>query len=390
MTDLKNISKNQYDVAIIGSELPGLLTAYILSKQYHLNVALLEPSEEIGGQDNILQTSKGRLEAFFQYVPATEENKHLLNWLGDLLNDTLVSETLELQTKTFENAKLTPFIGFGERKFFSANELSQQISNSYLKLALSPEEWTHRIKEYFIGDTFTLATPTNIEAENSSPNSHRITSMLINGAKPIRAKFFIYTLPPKILGQMHLEFIANKQRQKILKAKSWTQINLHFTHKQVESEDFSPHVLMGNKTDFEPCLGHFFPPQEGKQNSIWSSLTTNDLAEDHEYLGGVIRNMKKQIKRAYENAINDIENEKIVIKTEAQGYIDLAGKNFGQLDKVDNLYLCHPQLVDQSGPMAGLSASQQILAQISKEFEKNITAPSPQGEVMNTQETSLI
>ena len=113
------------------------------------------------------------------------------------------------------------------------------------------------------------------------------------------------------------------------------------TGQVTDSKDL--HILKGNKT--EPCLGQFSEQVnvlgETQYFSQWLTFVPADFAEDEELSGQAFRDIKKQIKRAYPEALEMTEFERLYIEPVAA--MDVTGViTDGKLKAVENLWFTGP------------------------------------------------
>ncbi|MCB0355842.1 MAG: hypothetical protein KDD40_02485 [Bdellovibrionales bacterium] len=353
MTDIKELSKNNYDFAIVGSNLHALILAYTLSRNYHKKVAILEPQDFIGGNDAPVTIGEKKIMSHFTMVNSTAETIETLNWLAQILDQELFNEPLEITPLCIDSGKLIPFVGFGDRKFSTIEVLKSYTQNLNLNLNQWPSQWLEQLSSLFIGDVYTLAEITSIEIEND-----KIKQTIVNGSRELFADNIVFCLPPKQLKKVvGLELASHKSMQKILKNKSFTRIRMHLvTDKGFEVEQWPFHILYGSKEDNEPVVGQFLTVNE-ELHSLWSCWTLTELIDDHEHLGNLIKHIKKQIKRAYPEFFDHVTMEKIVVEVDSEGVgkqTDFLSETFA---KIPGLWLCHPQLIENTGVIGKIQAA---------------------------------
>lgn len=358
MTELKELTKNTYDFAIIGSNLQAYILAYQLSCHFHKKVALVEANDQLGREDGVEAVGDNVLFSHFSRIPDQPLNRDLLQWLSEISGESTFNETAELTPLEINSGKLSPFVGFGDKKFLSLDILRNFTSSKNVQLDHPTSFWIEKFQSLFIGDTYTLAEVTKIET-----NENGFQYAVINGSKNLQADTFIYCLPPKsVKNLLNKEVLANKNLQKLLKMKSFSQANLLLKHpNDVQIEEHPLHILFGNKDDFEPVIGEFHRDGNGDLFSLWSSWTPTDFADDPEHLGGLVKHQKKQIKRAYPELFENVLAEKIVVSMDSEGQTpqnDWLSKPFAN---VPGLWLCHPQLTENTGFIAKVEVAKVVL-----------------------------
>lgn len=355
----KKLAKN-YEYVIVDPGVTGLLLSHLLTTQGK-HVLLVETRNVLGPQNIYVETSKGRLHGHFQYVPNTEVCVETLKWLGEILQDRAIESEDQIQSVTVDSGKLSQFVGFGDQKFKTLDELSRFNTSDNIKLSSQPEVWIEQLSEMLTCDRINEAEVTELVIEDNT-----VKGIVINGSKLINGDNFIYGDSLKNLMEIiPMDFVASKVRQRIAKLKPWSKVSLHLTHTETISDSNDLHFLMGSNTDFEPVVGQFFTAnQDGSQDSIWFTLVTSEQVEDAEFLGSVLKNMKRQIKRAYENLFDNIENEKLVIQNDSNGHYDLGLKAPFQLTGLDNFYVSHRLMASQTGFAGQVEVAKSLYEQV--------------------------
>ncbi|MEO0336763.1 MAG: hypothetical protein AAF202_10225, partial [Pseudomonadota bacterium] len=80
-------------------------------------------------------------------------------------------------------------------------------------------------------------------------------------------------------------------------------------------------------------------PEKTVQASTWVCLMPADHAENMEHIGSTLRNVKKQIKRAYPDAFAEGTQERIQVYPSAIGNIQSVSDESVRLSKIENLFL---------------------------------------------------
>lgn len=378
MTDLKEINKQSYDFAIIGSQLHALLIAYTLSRVYHKKVAILEPSEIIGGEDASIIVGAQKLMSHYMRIPSLTNTPELLEWLNQSFDIETPCEAVEITPIGIDSGKLIPFVGFGDRKFTTIDLLNNYVQGEGYELNQMPSQWVEQLKNLFIGDIYTMAEVTALHTENN-----RLQYVVINGDKNLIAEQYIYCLPLKNLKKIASpQILTHKSLQKVFKNKTFSCLRLHLVHDNealVEKKPF--HVLYGAKEEFEPVIGQFSEINQ-KLHSLWSCWILSDLIDDNEHLGAVLKHIKKQIKRAYPQLFEHVEYEKIVFEQDCEGSGSLADLMTQNFCKLDGFWVCHPQIIDKTGLIGKIQAAkitcdglQQSLGLLHEEYV--VTQPEP-------------
>lgn len=343
------MSAKKYDVIVIGSGLTGVLAAH-LAHRAGQKVLLLEARDIVGGAVRRIQMGEGTLPSSLEYFPESENAATLLQQLSDVLGEVVFDGVEETRPLTYDEGDFKPFVGFGDRKNPSVEELSFYNNQRRMKLLSGPDQWLEKLLQLGVGDVQTLAEVTSFEVTD-----HNVTTVTINAANSFVANKVIYAASPKHFDLLFKqEDLAPKTRSRIAKAQVWTSVGLHMHHPQLQTEEMGLHFLMGSSEEFEPCVGRFFAAGEVGQKSCWISLIPQERGEDIEFIADTIKYMKRQIKRAYPTALENLVNEKIVVATESHGHMQLQLKEPSHFAEVKNFFVASPLVVESRGLMGAL------------------------------------
>jgi len=105
---------------------------------------------------------------------------------------------------------------------------------------------------------------------------------------------------------------------------------------------------MSSNPEEEACLGRFFNFTD-KHEASWMTLISPDNIDDIDYMGGQLKYLKRQLKRAFPELVDSIEKERISLEMNSFGHVALNLKNKNQIPKVNNLYLASPLLQEKQG-----------------------------------------
>ena len=168
-----------------------------------------------------------------------------------------------------------------------------------------------------------------------------VVGITINGTKFFSGDQVIFAAHPQLLAKLLPETaLASRTRQRMLKGPYFTAIYLDLVHKGNISENRAVHLLRG--ANEEPCVGQFFTSTdfegEAVQHSKWMTLIPADMTEDAELAAHALKMIKRQIKRAYPEALEDLKYERISVNPASHGHLDIELED-GQLPKLPNLWL---------------------------------------------------
>lgn len=362
-----------YDYAIIGSGLTGLSIAAALSRETK-NIALIDGADTIGGVNHYAQFPTGKINNGIRFIPATNSAEKALLFLESLLGLKVINSTLESAPISYESGNLKPFIGFGENPPAFWEELAYFTCSDRYILNLEPWQWPALLAEKFKGDFLPRSYVTKVNQENN-----RATSLTINGSKTLLAQNIIYAGSIKSLAQLlPEESISIRNRTKISKGTYWTAISVDICHDHAVTDSQSMHVLNGTTQDeIGPCAGHFLPPvqtEDGKtlQASQWITFMEDIETEDSEVVGLCLKKIKRQIKRAYPAAMNNIVHERIILTPMLGGNGDLKVNANQSLPTIENMWIASAALNSQKNILGALLQANLVVSSLGFQFENLI------------------
>ncbi|WP_413289357.1 FAD-dependent oxidoreductase [Bdellovibrio sp. HCB337] len=377
----KRSQNHVYDYAIIGSGLSGLSIAAALSR-FTDNIALLESGDVPGGMNRAIKFPTGIMNNGLRYVPDTESAHKALEFLENILGLKIIGESVEAPPITFASGTFKPFVGFGDNPPPFYEELNYFTANKSLNLKLEPYAWTQLLFEKFKGEFMPRSYVTKFNSLNE-----QVTQVTINGAKTLAAHNFIFCGSVKDLALLLPEdALAPRARQKLSKNVYWTALCLDVCHSHEVTETPSMHVLNGTTDDeIGPCAGRFMPAiTEGEQKlqaSQWMTFIEEEVTEDSEVVAASLKKIKRQIKRAYPEALESIKLERIIVAPQIAGNGELKLSGNQSLPGLQNLWIGSTSVNAQKNIVGALSQAQMVIAALG--FE--ITAPEFVSETETTE-----
>lgn len=347
--------KNSYDFLVIGSNLSSFLIADKLSERGK-KVALVPAKESM--EDFRLNSNSTPCTSHEPYksVAFSQEKEMLINWLEDefFRIQGLEYHIEDTHAVTFDGGSFKPFLGFGDRKLKTIEELSEYLAPRQIFLDTRIQYW---IDERIKTSRFEFLEKTDVT--DITVTEGMISEVTLNGKKTVFAEEIIYAGDPmELIELIHDDHLGTREKQRIAKTSMWTRLNIKFQFS--EDADFQPHmhVLMGTKDEFEPVIGEFYLDDEGVV-CHWTYLLDSEVAESAESVAGVIKYIKRQIKRAYPELLTSEHKEKITLHTNTHG--NVKDWNKLRLKGIKNLVLASPQFSNLKGPVAHLDMAQKTL-----------------------------
>lgn len=363
-----------FDVCIIGGGFSGLLAAKTLS-QKGLNVVIVESQDTLGGELRPSQSPLGPMSRDFGYLPATENAKHCLNTLKEIgiLNVTATEEILP--ALTYNKGQLQPFVGFGESAPAYVDELNYYLKDSRLIVEPTLSMLTQQLIE-----THGATVCPRAHTEQWEFRENSISGIRLDDGTSIKAKAFIYTDQNKFLLQtLPTEHYTQRELHKLVKTPRWSSISLDLVHGSPICETQAVHLLMGTTKESPACIGGFEKArtQNGSvlQASHWMCLVPNDN-DDQEASANSLRELKRQLKRVYATAFENLKFEKITLNP---NYTDIPLKTEaqGRWPETENLWISNSSVNQEQGPVGAMCQSLLVTAAVLQYFQKKTESSQP-------------
>lgn len=352
-----------YEFVVIGGGLAGLSIAKKLSSE-SAKVLLLEGLESLEGSLRSVSTPAGPIANGLRLLPVEAEFIKGLEFLESLLTSPLEYSRYDVETLTYEAGGFRPFIGFGDRPPRFLEQITPFLGKPLFRAQPRVENWSSMLASSMNCDVQTRSYATRFEVVDG-----KVKCVWINGQKKITADQFIFTGP---LAQLK-NLIANevwspKTISRYAKIKFWTMVGLDFVHAETLAQEEQLYILDGTTADeLGPCLGQFqAPAEDGSQISQWFTYLEDEEAEDSEVLAHALKKAKRQIKRAFPTAFDNLKFDRVCVFPSYCA--DFPGAHHGGhgnrsnfLPEIENLHFANGQLSALPGPCGALDRARFIL-----------------------------
>jgi hypothetical protein len=365
MAQSKTTKSDEFDSIVIGGGLAGLIAAHQLEGTGR-KVALVEGLDVLGGSCRPATTKAGVIDHGFKFIPEVAGVEDTLNWLSDVIGMKIDFEIIEAPPITYDDGKFKPFIGFGDQKVATAHEIDAYAKARYLKLSSTPKDWVPKLIESFTGELLTQSYVTKMQVDDEF-----VIDMLINGSKRISGREVLYCAnPPQLTRLLPETHVPTKIRQKLLKGEFWTSLNLDLIHDGVVTDSNAVHVLKG--ANEEPCVGIFHPPttlEDGRaaQVSQWMTFVPRDITEEPEISASALKQIKRQVKRAYETSLDGLVQERILVNPYSHGELAELLPADGRWPKLQNLWIISNFMDPAKNLLGALRQTRRTLATVAGE-----------------------
>lgn len=290
--------KKHYDHVIIGYNLSSMTLAWELARK-NQSFCVLD-AKHLGGSPvkwiPTLETQVATRVPFNTVFAAPEDR-------GNIFGNV---ETVEGPPATFEKGQFKSFLGFGDSKVESMEAVLPFCATETGHPQLKLEDHWQKILDSTEEHLFLDQQVTDIEY-----NEDAIQKITLNGKVQLSGRQFYFF--------EHFDFVFDtmaKEMKKIAsqfaKLKWFSSVNLivHHESKPEAAQINQTYLLMGSK--LQACLG-CFSEINGQWVSRWESFLPAELTADSETTGAMIKEIKKQIKRAFSSEESSVSHEQILV-----------------------------------------------------------------------------
>ena len=358
MAQIKSPKAQEFDTLIVGGGLSGLLSAHVLEATGR-NVLLIESMETLGGSSRIGQTKAGPVDHGLKIFPATPETHAALDWLETVIDEKIERTEIDAAPVTYDDGKFKPYVGFGSATVETASEVEAYAVEKRLLLSSTPKDWVQKLAQTYTGALMTQSYATKFIVDDTF-----IIETLLNGTKRICAQEVVFAAPPQQLPELLGDgTLPARVRQKLNKGDFWTSVNLDIVHGHTVTDSQAVHVLKG--ANEEPTIGVFHAPQaDGLQVSQWLTLIPRDQVDEEELVAGALKQIKRQVKRAYESAFDGLVQERILVVPGSHGSLVGQFDPAGRLPKIDNLWIVSALFSSHRNTVGAILETQRILGEL--------------------------
>lgn len=355
MTKTSAANARHFDFIVIGAGLSGLAVARRLSLE-NARVLLLEGQDNTGGTHRPVENLGRQMHNGLRLLPDMPETREALAFLADLVPGDFEIAQTEAAALTYDNGSLKPFVGFGDHPPAFLHQIAGYLTEHRLITQPAAWDWPARLTENAAYDILTRSYVTRFNVKDG-----RVESVTVNGQKEYTADQYVFAGSTSLLKTLiPAEEWTTKLKAKFSKLKFWTQVGLDLHHEKEFFAGSNVLLLDGTtKDDLGPCLG-IAHTHDGVTVSQWMSFLEDDEAEDSEILGQALKKIRRQIKRAFPEALENLRFERICVFPSMSATLPAPGF----LPEFANLHYANGQLNPHQGLTGSLQQARQVLAQL--------------------------
>lgn len=344
---------------IIGANLTGLSLARLL-KNDDRDIELLEATQLLGGRFRGDGADLG-------YIAPSDSALRTLEWLRR--ETPLQWNEIDEQPLVFESNSWRPFLGFGDFPSSVVNELTFFNPSKQWLLEPGLEQVTRALCEQMPVEPKFRHEVTGFECTDG-----RVTAAIVNGQTKIAGDNFIFCPAPHLLGKLlPADALKPATRSRLAKQQvGWSAVTLSLRHRQPLQESPAMRFVLGTGKEFEPVIGRIWPT-----HSVWLNLVSSEREEDLEHLGDCVRFMRRTLKRVAPDLMNQVGDEKIRVRPQAFGPLDLKLKNYA-FPELPNLLLADPRLGSVNGDLGAATMALELSTLFVAEPRTSVLSDSQQ------------
>ena len=354
--------QKQYDHVLIGYNLSSITFAYELFKRDE-SFCVIDSRHFGSNSAKYIPSLETLISTRVPFNTPIESKDDLsLTLFGDIsLN--------EGPPMTFDKGDFKSFLGFGEAKVNAMDAVAPYCSATNSQPRLQSEDFWNKILECTQNNIFLDQQITDIEYSEDG-----INQIMLNAKTPLRGKkFYFFGQFPFLFEKLGSEM--KKQASQFAKATWYSSVNLVIHHKSEPAKAIVDqlYLLMGSKA--QPCLGQF-SKIKGHWVSRWESFFLSELAADSETTGVALKEIKKQIKRAFPVESAQTDPEHILLHDHVFSELEKTGIKNGKLSHFNNLFIYSPLFNNKLGWAHEILTGLQATSDLESSSEKNREVPA--------------
>lgn len=348
-------NSRHFDFIVIGAGLSGLAVARRLSME-NARVLLLEGQDNTGGTHRPVENLGRQMHNGLRLLPDSPESREALEFLSHLIPGNFEIATVEASALTYDGGQLKPFVGFGDHPPAFLHQIAGYLTEHRLVTQPAAWDWPALLTENAAYEIMTKSYVTRFNVKDGN-----VESVTVNGQKEYTADQYIFAGSTSLLKTLiPQEEWSTKLKAKFSKLKFWTQVGLDLHHDKEFFAGDNVLLLDGTtKDDLGPCLG-ITHTHDDVTVSQWMSFLEDDEAEDSEILGQALKKIRRQIKRAFPEALENLKFERICVFPSMSATLPAPGF----LPEFANLHYANGQLNPHQGLVGSLQQARAVLAQL--------------------------
>lgn len=321
--------QKHYDHILIGYNLTSLAFAAKLAEQ-NLKFCILD-SKHIGS--SLFKNVPSAGCAVYSRAPYAACNPEIFANTNHGFFDP--ATPVESTPLTFDKGEFRSLLGFGDTKMEAMDAVLPFCKPNSVQVELIPEAFWQSIQSAIEPRLFLDQQITEVHFTDE-----QVTHITLNGTTRLDGgKFYFFD---------HFEFLIDQIGSKVkkvasqfAKAQLYSSIALIVHHKTppAKFEVNSLYLLKGSK--MQACLG-MFTSHNGQLISRWESFFPKDLTPDSETTGACLKEIKKQVKRAFSADDSLPDPEHIVIHNSVYADLEKSDIKNGKVNNFNNLYWFSP------------------------------------------------
>lgn len=269
---------------------------------------------------------------------------------------------------TFDKGDFRSLLGFGDTQMEAMDAVLPFCKPQTVKVDLSPEDFWQKVKTSIESQIFLDQQITEIHCTDE-----QITHLTLNGNTKIEgAHFYFFDHFAFLFDQIGSK--VKKIASQLAKAQWYSSVALLIHHKAepTKFEADTLYLLKGAKN--QACLG-MFTQHNDQLISRWESFFPTELAADSETTGACLKEIKKQVKRAFPTQETTVDFEQVVIHNSVYADLEKSEMKNGKVNNINNLYWFSPLLDGAIGYvheiLTGVSGSESV----SEDLQKSAAQP---------------